>query len=102
MGSNWFIIMCPWLNGSCMEEEQVKCGQVDGKNDINSKSQHILHVPWLAVSQLVYQGKISSCLPKFQFPSGCSITFSENHWCNEDSYYGIVHNDVIVPDKEEP
>ena len=35
--------------------------------------------------ELVYQGKTSRYVPKFNFPSGWSITFSENHWCNKET-----------------
>ena len=33
--------------------------------------------------QLIYAGKTSRFLPKVTFPSGWSITCTENHWVNE-------------------
>ena len=43
--------------------------------------------------QLVYQGKTTKCLPSFDFPPSWDITFSDNHWSNEQtmlSYFEIV------------
>ena len=33
--------------------------------------------------QLIYQGNTSKCLPSVDFPSDWHITFTENHWLNE-------------------
>ena len=35
--------------------------------------------------QLIYQGKTKRCLPHFQFPHDWDITFTQNHWANEDT-----------------
>ena len=35
--------------------------------------------------QLVYQGKTNQCLPRFTFPSSSDITFTQNHWWNEET-----------------
>ena len=37
--------------------------------------------------QIIYQGKTPRCLPSVKFPSNWHITFSENHWSNEDTLY---------------
>ena len=34
--------------------------------------------------QVIYNGKTTPCLPKFQFPKCFSVTFSENHWSNTE------------------
>ena len=35
--------------------------------------------------QLVYQGKMTMCLPSFNFLPSWDITFSDNHWSNEQT-----------------
>ena len=34
--------------------------------------------------QVIYQGKTTQCLPKFDFLSSWHITFTPNHWSNEE------------------
>ena len=33
--------------------------------------------------QLIYQGKTAACLPRFVFPPEWNVTFTPNHWSNE-------------------
>ena len=33
--------------------------------------------------QLIYQGKTTACLLKFAFPSEWNVTYTPNHWSNE-------------------
>ena len=40
--------------------------------------------------QLVYQGKTNRCLPRYTFPSSWDITFTKNHWCNEQTTHAIL------------
>ena len=35
--------------------------------------------------QLIYQGKTKRCLPQVQFPNDWHVTFSANHWSNEET-----------------
>ena len=35
--------------------------------------------------QLIYQGKTPKCLPSVQLPSYWDITFTDNHWLNENT-----------------
>ena len=72
--------------------------QVDGKDD-----KHQITAVFACTMagnflfpQLVYQGKTARYLPRFQFPSGWSITCSENHWCNEETMKLYI-TDVILP-----
>ena len=37
--------------------------------------------------QLIYKGKTKKCLPTFKFPSDWHVTFSANHWSNEDTMF---------------
>lgn len=81
-----------------MEAEGAKRVQVDGKDDkrqITAVFACTMAGDFL-FPQLVYQGKTTRCLPKFQFPSGWSITCSENHWCNEETMKLYI-TDVILP-----
>ena len=34
--------------------------------------------------QVIYEGKTQRCLPKYEFPKGFDVTFSENHWSNAE------------------
>ena len=46
--------------------------------------------------QLVYQGKMTKCLPSFDFPPSWDITFSDNHWSNEQAMLSYFEK-VIFP-----
>ena len=46
--------------------------------------------------QLIYQGKIEKCHPKFPFPKKWHITHSENHWLNEVTILEYVDK-ILVP-----
>jgi len=46
--------------------------------------------------QLVYQGKTNRYLPQYTFPSSWDITFTENHWCNEQTTHRYVIN-ILLP-----
>ena len=39
--------------------------------------------------QLIYQGKTPKCLPSVRFPPDWNITYSENHWSNEQTSWII-------------
>ena len=41
-----------------------------------SMSGEFLHI------QVIYEGKTTSCLPKYALPGNVNITFFENHWSN--------------------
>ena len=46
--------------------------------------------------QLIYQGKTKACLPKHLFSSGWHITYTPNHWSNEETMKEYVLK-IIVP-----
>ena len=46
--------------------------------------------------QVIYQGKTPRCLPSVKLPSNWHITFSENHWSNEDTMHDYVMK-IILP-----
>ena len=68
-----------------MEETGKKRVDIIGKDDerqITAVFGASLSGDFLPV-QLVYQGKLTKCLPFFEFPPEWDINFSENHWSNE-------------------
>ena len=46
--------------------------------------------------QLIYQGKAQRCLPQVQFPHDWHVTFSVNHWSNEDTMKDYIRK-VLLP-----
>ena len=46
--------------------------------------------------QLIYQGKSPKCLPEIRFPEEWDITYTENHWSNEETTIQYIHN-IILP-----
>lgn len=45
--------------------------------------------------QLIYEGKIPRCLPQgISFPDNFNLTFTPNHWSNEDKV--IEHLEKVV------
>ena len=46
--------------------------------------------------QLIYQGKTKKCLPHFQFPDSWDVTYSENHWTNENTTRQYIIN-ILLP-----
>jgi len=81
-----------------MAEEGSKRVEIDGKDD----KRQITAVFGCSMAgeflppQLVYQGKTTKCLPAYKFPQNWSITYTANHWCNEDNMELYIHN-IILP-----
>ena len=46
--------------------------------------------------QVIYQDKTPACLPRFVFPDNWNVTFTQNHWSNEDKMQEYIHK-VILP-----
>ena len=46
--------------------------------------------------QLIYTGKTTACLPRFVFPDDWDVTYTPNHWNNEDKMKEYINN-IIVP-----
>ena len=46
--------------------------------------------------QVIYKGKTPACLPRFVFPADWNVTFTENHWSNEEKTLEYIHK-VILP-----
>ena len=61
--------------------------------------------------QLVYEGKTKRCLPSYSSPSTWNITYSTNHWSNEETmkeyiemiilpYISKIKEDLQLPDEQ--
>ena len=47
-------------------------------------------------AQIIYGGKTPACLPSVEFPKGWHITFTPNHWANEDTMVAYIYN-ILLP-----
>ena len=47
-------------------------------------------------AQVVYSGKTPAHLPNVTFPTGWHITYTPNHWANEDTMVAYIHN-ILLP-----
>ena len=50
--------------------------------------------------QLIYQGKTTACLPRFAFPFEGNVTYTSNHWSNEQKTKEYICK-IVVPYVEE-
>ena len=46
--------------------------------------------------QLIYQGKTPACLPRYKFPGDWHLTYTPNHWSNEDKMKEYIEF-IIIP-----
>ena len=46
--------------------------------------------------QVIYQGKTAACLPKFTFPADWKVTYTTNHWSNEQKTKEYIDK-IILP-----
>ena len=46
--------------------------------------------------QLIYKGTTRACLPANKFPVCWHVTYTHNHWCNEDTVKLYIEK-IIVP-----
>jgi len=47
-------------------------------------------------AQIIYEGKTPACIPKVTFPSDWHVTYTANHWANEDTVLGYIYN-ILLP-----
>ena len=50
----------------------------------------------LLPTQVIYAGKTPACLPKGTYPKDWYLTYTENHWSNEQTMLGYLHN-ILMP-----
>ena len=75
-----------------MEKEgskRVEIVAADDKRQITAVFGGIMSGDFL-LPQLIYQGKTSKCLPKIEFPNNWHVTWSENHWSNQQTMEDYV------------
>ena len=78
-----------------MEAPGTKRVEIIGKND----KRQLTAVLGCSMSgdflppQLIYQGKTKKCL---QFPDSWDVTYSENHWANENTTHQYIIN-ILLP-----
>ena len=80
------------------EKKGAKCVEIvgtDDKRQITATVAGTMSGEFLP-AQLIYGGKTPVCLPKIDFPAGWSITFTPNHWANEDTVVSYIHN-ILLP-----
>ena len=97
---NWDQTGIDYVPASNWTMEQVGLNQIEiiGKDD----KQQLTAVFGCSMAgdflppQLVYQGKTNRCLPQYKFPTGWDITFTENHWSNEETTRRYIIN-ILLP-----
>ena len=47
-------------------------------------------------AQIIYGGKTPACLPSVELPKDWHITFTPNHWINEDTMVAYIYN-ILLP-----
>ena len=50
----------------------------------------------LLPTQVIYAGKTPACLPKVDYPNDWYLIYTENHWSNEQTMMGYLHN-ILIP-----
>ena len=50
--------------------------------------------------QVIYAGKTPACLPKAKVPDGWNVTYTPNHWSNEQTMMIYLHT-ILIPYIEE-
>jgi len=81
-----------------MEQEGTKRVELLGKDDkrqLTALFAGSMSGDFLLI-QLVYQGKATKCLPRFEFPADWDITYTSNHWCNEVTMHQYICK-IILP-----
>ena len=89
-----FVPISEWT----MEAEGTKRVEVAGKDDKRQLTAVLggSMAGEFLPPQLIYQGKTSRCLPCVEFPDEWHITYSINHWSNEDTMKEYVEH-ILLP-----
>ena len=76
--------------------KRVEIATVDDKRQITAIFACTLSGKFLPI-QLIYQGTTPKCLPKnVNFPSDWHLTYTANHWANEETSMAYIDN-IILP-----
>ena len=68
----------------------MECTGVDDKRQITIAICAIASGIFLPF-QVIYQGRTPACLPRFVFPDNWNVTFTEDHWSNEEKTLEYIH-----------
>jgi len=85
---------CPWT----MEEKgakRVDCVGLDDKRQITTVICATLSGFFLPF-QVIYQGKTPASLPRYSFPKDWNVTYTPNHWSNEEKTLEYITK-VVLP-----
>ena len=75
--------------------ERVQLAGLDDKRQITATLAGNILGHFLP-AQLIYGGKTPACLPKVDFSSDWHITYSANHWANEETMMTYIHH-ILLP-----
>jgi len=75
--------------------KKVRLAGLDDKHQITAVFAATMAGDFLS-PQLIYKGTTCACLPANKFPDPWHITYTHNHWCNEETVKFYLEK-VIVP-----
>jgi len=75
--------------------QKVPIAAIDDKRQITAVLACSLAGDFLP-RQIIYGGKTPGCLPKASFPPGWHVTYTDNHWANEESMLDYVRS-IFLP-----
>ena len=81
-----------------MAEEGSKWVEITGKDDkcqLTAVFAGTMSGEFLP-PQLIYQGKTTRCLPHYDFPAGWHLTYSPNHWSNEETMKEYIKHIILL------
>ena len=87
----------PVSNWTMAEEgsKRVEIVGIDDKRQITAVFGCTLKGDFLP-PQIIYAGKTQRCLPTVKFPSNWHITYTQNHWANEETTHDYIKN-ILIP-----
>ena len=75
--------------------KRVECTSLDDKRQITVVNRATTSGSFLPF-QVIYQDKTPACLPRFVFPDNWNVTFTQNHWSNEDKTLEYIHKVILL------
>ena len=82
-------------NGRKRYRKHVEIVALDDKRQITAVAYGTLNGHFLPM-QLIYQGTTSACLPKIAFPKDWLLSYTPNHWSNEEKTHEYIQH-IILP-----
>ena len=92
---NWDQTVIKYVPVSCWTHEKkaqnVEIAGIDDKHQITTVLAGTLAGGY-PPTQLIYLGTTPACLQKVEFPDDWQITYTHNHWANEDTVMSYIHS----------